>query len=423
MADELAVACAHSSLGCPFIGPRYTLRTHLISTCAYAETTCPCSRQGCASVMRKSDLPAHLAACPFSLVPCPMSCGVHVRRAELESHLERDCARSVVDCPHCAAQGLTRDMLDEHIGDVCLEAPVECPHARFGCRWRGIRRTLLDEHIDPDVNACPYEAIKGFLHACDARMAASDAENAALRRRVAELEQRQTATALEALACRNSLGPFALPVTRMAPSDADDGERSPVLSRSAMPSPAVPLATPSHLELPPFSQPLSVSPAGEDPWAGVRMGWPQRALPDADAQPFDSLPSTITRLAASMHTLEGSIERLEVRQEVGVLDETVRLQEEVQNLRAAVHGLRLQGAWLMMEREREQSAGGATAPDMADPAASHLSDAMAAAAARRRAFALGFGSAVPSVPTYFDQMRGPPGHPRRMGLERQDTKL
>lgn len=414
MADELEVACAHSESGCPFVGPRYTLRAHLITTCAYAETSCPCSRQGCASVMRKADLPAHLAACPFSLVPCPMSCGVHVRRAELDLHLERDCARSVVDCPHCAAQGLTRDMLEEHVGEICLEAPVECPHARFGCRWRGIRRTLVDEHIDPDVNACPYEAIKGFLHACDARMAASDAENAALRRRVVELEQRQTATALEVLACRNSLGAFALPVTRLAPSEAEESE--------ALPSPAVPLVGSSQAEMPAFSRPALVPPI-EDPWANVRMGWPQRPQPDPEPQTFDSLPSTITRLAASMHALEGSIERLEVRQEVGVLDETVRLQEEVQNLRAAVHGLRLQGAWLMMEREREQSAGGSTAPDMTDPAAGHLSDAMAAAAARRRAFALGFGNAVPTVPSYFDQMRGPPGHPRRMGLERQDTKL
>lgn len=345
LVDDLEVACSHSSLGCTFTGPRSTLRSHLVHDCAYAEAPCPCSRR-CSTILRKRDLPAHLEACPFGLVPCPMSCGAHVRRAELDSHLEGECPRKLVDCPHCAAQGLTRETLEAHIAADCLEAPVACPHARFGCKWQGVRRLLLDEHIDPDVNACPYEAIKGFLQACDARMSAAEDENAALRRRIIDLEHRQTATALESLACRNSLGPFALPVTRLPPEVDESAAPSPQQTRGSMPSPERTFATTPATEMPqPQHWPQPSPHRLDDPWSGVAYG---RVDPlvvrDPSPRPFESLPSTITRLNASLHTLEGSIERLEVRHEVGVLDETVRLQEEVQSLRAAVHGLRLQGA-------------------------------------------------------------------------------
>lgn len=377
MADDLEVACSHSSIGCTFVGPRHLLKVHLLHDCQLREVGCPCSRQGCGTIIRKRDLAAHLEACSFGLVPCPMSCGAQVRRGELETHLETICPRKEVECPHCATEGLTRETLDEHIGQICDEAPTLCPHARFGCNWHGIRRDLINEHLDPDVNACPFEAIKGFLLLCEARMTASEVENAALKRRVADLERSQKALAIEAVTCRNSLGQFALPRT--------------------VPTPDSPQLRPLHDFL--------VEPA--DAWHGVGVGTEHETRPArANHEQFESLPSTISRIGSSLQSLEGAIERLDLRHQVGVLDETIRLQEEVGTLRAAVHGLRLQGAWMLMEREREIEERRGTAEG------GTATDSMAAAAARRRAFDLPFIS---------PQFERPP--PRPFGSGRSDTKL
>lgn len=84
--------------------------------------------------------------------------------------------------------------------------------------------------------------------------------------------------------------------------------------------------------------------------------------------------------------------------------------------------IRATGAYLMMEREREHTIGHHPSGPSDESSSAQISDAVAAAAARRRAFALGFGSAVPNSTSYFEP-RLPPGHGRPLGLQRQDTKL
>ena len=163
MVNELIVKCPNQNLGCKFQDQRQNLRFHLINDCHFLEIVCPCYRQGCETVVRKCDLNLHINQCPFTLVPCPMGCGHHVKRSEIPSHSDLDCPNKVVPCPHCGETDLTRANLKNHLEKDCVKVTVACPNAKFGCQWKGSREILKEEHLGLDLGGCPYESIKAYL--------------------------------------------------------------------------------------------------------------------------------------------------------------------------------------------------------------------------------------------------------------------
>lgn len=165
---------------------------------------------------------------------------------------------------------------------------------------------LNDEHL---LAECAYEGIKAYLEATEARLTKSEAEKEELTVRLTRMEERQEWMLSEMKALRTTLGDFA-PMSATRQSEA------------------------------------STSTAAAKP---------------------TTLPGKLDEIGTSIASLQQSLESLEVRHEVTVVHETVRLQDEVQALRAAVHGVRMQACWLMMEHERrsagEEGSDGAASMD------------------------------------------------------------
>lgn len=66
--------------------------------------------------------------------------------------------------------------------------------------------------------------------------------------------------------------------------------------------------------------------------------------------PPENYVTETQRLKSEIETITADIASLELKQNVALMTETFRLQEELQSLRAVCHGIRMQMHFLMMER-------------------------------------------------------------------------
>ncbi|RUS22583.1 hypothetical protein BC937DRAFT_88370, partial [Endogone sp. FLAS-F59071] len=322
MVNELIVYCPRADVGCPFTGQRQFMEHHLREECLHVVS--PCRLEECKELVLKKDLTEHVENCRFRVVECSM-CKSKMRWRDLEAH-HRTCPAETVNCPHCSTPR-TRSAHDAHLLE-CSEVPVPCPHGTFGCPWTGPRKDLPMIHIP----TCPYEALKGFF---------------ALHRRQTdhlEYELRQLRDSQQDLAddvsdLRDRLGEVTDGLSEMFPSYFAPTHHAPPLSvvhrDSSDPS------DPSYL-------PLSAAPT--------------LSLP---LSPHELLLSDNERIRNEVETLTASLASLEVKQNVAIMTETLRMQEEMQSLRALCHGLRMQMHYLLMERRQgpaTSAGGGPTGP-------------------------------------------------------------
>jgi hypothetical protein len=71
------------------------------------------------------DLQAHLRACPFEAVDCPLGCGVKASRNELDAH-QQTCPRRKVKCDQGCGIEVRADLLAKHKAQTCQETMVIC---------------------------------------------------------------------------------------------------------------------------------------------------------------------------------------------------------------------------------------------------------------------------------------------------------
>ena len=100
---------------------------------------CPLYARGCAWKGSVVDVESHLRTCKELLLPCPAGCGVGIRRASMEKHIE-ECMRRNVACEHCGS-AVSAKSLEEHL-TTCKDCIVACPQCNHGTK-----RSQLDEHM------------------------------------------------------------------------------------------------------------------------------------------------------------------------------------------------------------------------------------------------------------------------------------
>lgn len=71
------------------------------------------------------DLQAHLRACPFEAVDCPLGCGVKASRNELDAH-QQTCPRRKVKCDQGCGIEVRADLLAKHKAQTCQETMLIC---------------------------------------------------------------------------------------------------------------------------------------------------------------------------------------------------------------------------------------------------------------------------------------------------------
>ncbi|KAG2180268.1 hypothetical protein INT43_004057 [Umbelopsis isabellina] len=292
MVNELQAHCPRSSFGCTYVGQRHLITHHLNSECEY--TPLPCELDECSELVLKKDMNSHVETCQYRMSECLM-CKKKMRAFELEDHHEL-CPAEIVRCPHCDTENIRSEHL-QHL-DECPNNPIPCSLSSFGCKWVGPRKNMATIHL----KECPYEAIKDYLFQQKHR------EDALLE------ELRHSRRGYDSLS--SQLEDLTGQVSHLHES------------LSAM--------------FPNYFAPRRRSAYNDDEHI--------TDINDVVLSPQEIIMSDNERLKNDVETITANMASLELKQNVALMTETLRMQEEMQSLRALCHGLRMQMHFVLMER-------------------------------------------------------------------------
>ena len=105
--------------------------------------SCPLVERGCEWLGTLKDCEDHLDTCGYVYVSCKLTCGVVLRRNELDKHAKETCSQRVVKCDHCK-KDFTSCELNEHLN--------KCPKMKVPCDLCDTQKTREDmpQHLDHD---------------------------------------------------------------------------------------------------------------------------------------------------------------------------------------------------------------------------------------------------------------------------------
>ncbi|GAB5592992.1 hypothetical protein Unana1_07892 [Umbelopsis nana] len=219
-----------------------------------------------------------------------------MRAFELEDHHEL-CPAEIVQCPHCDTSSIRSEHM-QHL-EECPERPIPCSLSSFGCKWTGPRKNLVPVH----QKECAYEGIKDYLY---------------------QQQQREEALHEQLNYARRGYESLSSQIEDLNTQVSHLQE-----SLSAM--------FPSY-----FQQHRNQNMYNDD----ERI----TDLNDVPLSPQEIIMSDNERIKNDIETITANMASLELKQNVALMTETLRMQEEMQSLRALCHGLRMQMHFVLMER-------------------------------------------------------------------------
>ncbi|BEI93722.1 uncharacterized protein CcaverHIS019_0601810 [Cutaneotrichosporon cavernicola] len=373
--DCITRALAHSPT-CPIDRSALTLSslvdTEPLVQLMLDELKVRCEAPGCAKTMERGLLLAHLRTCSQAIVTCgDKECGLSMARHRLPHHRAYECFHRRMDCHGCGVAVTFREAKDKDIHGcvpqasqtdkmttmahvhrwVCTKAPVPCTQSSRGCTAI-VPRDELESHL----KTCPFEALSSFFKVNDARFATLErrqeelsAENEGLRAQLWSLRRTQIVPRSLRDGLDEPLLPTAQEPSLTAPRSASRHESpsSPSPSATRMdPPPPIPVIYPAVATIASTSDPLSptreqvlhipqsfLSPPPRLSYTDWVLG---RLLPpSAYSDGCAALRAAVIHLAAGLDASER-------RNEVRIVTETLRVQEEVATLRAIVSPMRMQ---------------------------------------------------------------------------------
>ncbi|KAF9941431.1 hypothetical protein BGZ67_005013 [Mortierella alpina] len=351
--DELPVYCPHKALGCNHTCQRIQIGQHLKDDCVYIGTLCRVEE--CRKKLLKKDLSEHMESCPYKRVDCLM-CNTKVQKSQLSEH-HKTCPAESVTCPHCETTR-TRLRHMEHVKE-CPRQIIPCSLSEFGCPWTGPRLELEATHIPQ----CPYEAIRGFLEISKTKMEALEQENKQLRgmfhdirpqvqqlrdqvgelaesvQLITQQEQQQAANGGGAGAYGGAIGMYGY-MDNMYQHQGS--HHQPMVSRND--SYDMILAGDGIVD---NENEMRIMNRNNSLGAESMVSNSGGVAVDA----HELLISENERIKSEIETLTAGLASLESKQNMAIMTESMRMQEEVQSLRAVCHGLRMQMHYLLLEQQ------------------------------------------------------------------------
>ncbi|XRM45092.1 hypothetical protein ABZX51_008197 [Aspergillus tubingensis] len=159
MCDDIKVRCPFRDEGCEEIIPRGHIQSHVDKYCGYRLMKCPDS--SCNKKTRKKDLSSE-GRCLHELQRC-LRCDEYVAEQDYEEHVKDLCPSLKTTCPDCQINVL-RKSLREHI-DSCPEVVHPCAASKYGCPVK-VKRADLTTH----EQTCPLIAMGPYFEAQNARL-------------------------------------------------------------------------------------------------------------------------------------------------------------------------------------------------------------------------------------------------------------
>ena len=278
MLDDMLVRCPLKDEGCNEHIQRCEVQQHVDKKCAYSEVECPA--ENCLLSILRRDVEKQ--RCLHGLLQCE-DCNQFFMERDLETHRTLHCEAGRTLCPDCKTQVLLRD-IDQHV-ESCPEAIFPCTAAEYGCDFIA-RRTALDQHS----GTCALAKLVPFLQKQNERLGAHEA-------------------ALKSLRHRNSILETSFSNFQETLSPTADHVDAPLSSASASSA--------------------SASSASA-----------------SDTGPFDSTVHHLFCLQESLREevsrVSAALSELDARTTMTVVNESMRVKEDISHMNAAIRGMRVQ---------------------------------------------------------------------------------
>ncbi|KAE8349660.1 hypothetical protein BDV28DRAFT_56981 [Aspergillus coremiiformis] len=158
MCDDIRVKCPFEVQGCKEIVPRGHIQSHVDKYCGHRLMDCP--DVFCRKKTRKKDLSAE-NKCMHELHRC-LRCDAEIMEQDYQ-HAKELCPGLKTTCPDCEAT-VFRKALREHI-DACPEAIHCCAASKYGCPIK-VKRVELAVH----EQTCPLITIGPYFEAQNSRL-------------------------------------------------------------------------------------------------------------------------------------------------------------------------------------------------------------------------------------------------------------
>ncbi|KAL1957399.1 hypothetical protein VTO42DRAFT_6079 [Malbranchea cinnamomea] len=322
MCDEIVVKCPFAKEGCEETIQRGHVQAHVDKHCDYRLVRCPDT--SCDKKIRKRDLDAD-GKCLHTLCQC-QRCGESVMQLEYQSHTTETCPKLATSCPDCEAS-LTRQDLSRHM-EECPRATKPCQGAAYGCQVR-LGRSEIEDH----QKSCTFATLRPYLEGQSSRIASMDLTIRQLRQRNEILEE-------GIASIRSSLAQMTPRPLSETPADIS------TLTRN------------------------DAAPVIRDP--------PNEAASlEQDASNNTPSSSTTTYLLAIHESLREEVARLssalndvDARASMSIMNENLRIREDMAHINAAINTVRMQVHMLMNLRfhqgQRTEPARATQAPSSGD---------------------------------------------------------
>ncbi|OAX81664.1 hypothetical protein ACJ72_03996 [Emergomyces africanus] len=344
MCDDLRVKCPFAGQGCEEIIQRGHVQAHVDKYCAYRLMRCPDAN--CNYMTRKKDLDPD-RRCLHELRNCD-SCGESVMEGDFEVHTNELCSSLKTECTDCHTT-MPRSEMAKHL-ESCCEVERMCCAAKFGCPVK-LTMTELTQH----EQSCPLVKLGPYLETQASRIESMESTIKQLRQRNEILED-GIANIRSTIA--QILPPQANPQTEILPVVRSDS----------------PLSLPLELLNVSAGPEISNDPTSE-PTDNVTPSFPEFTPIPPASNTTTYLLSIHESLREEVTQLSNAMSDIDARVNMSIMNESIRLRDEMAHISAGVNTIRMQVHWLMNPR-LHQNQRNVNAPATGTPSASDSSRTM-----------------------------------------------
>lgn len=323
MCDDIKVKCPYRTAGCSEILARGYVAHHAENQCKYRPVSCsdPECNQTLPWKYRGQD------GCKHGLTQCH-GCSSELPEWELESHIASSCQSPPERCDECASTRGDGTRLIHR--DTCSKSFIECSAKKFGCSVR-TPASLLKDHEE----RCVFKSLEPFLQNqadkvdnLETELAREKARSESLEggiNRLWDILTRQLAPVVDMLSNRRATGTVADSLE--SPNSNRNWDGSQMLNE---PNPDQQHEQPQ--QYPPF--PTSQS---------------TRHL----LVLHEGLRNQVEGLAGQVSGIDASLATIDARQSMALMNETLRIKEDLAHLTAGLYTMRSQMNWLLNNRNAQ----------------------------------------------------------------------
>ncbi|KAJ5488763.1 hypothetical protein N7539_003653 [Penicillium diatomitis] len=159
MCDEIQVRCPSAEAGCEEVLPRGHVQSHVQKYCGFRLVPCP--DESCGKMLRQKDLQTD-GRCLHGYCRCER-CSEDVMERDFEDHDKVLCPSLEATCNDCGST-MRRQELTKH-AETCSEVSIPCAASQYGCKSK-VRRVDIGTH----EAQCPLISIGPYLEAQNTRL-------------------------------------------------------------------------------------------------------------------------------------------------------------------------------------------------------------------------------------------------------------